>query len=267
LYPDEVFSTNEQFGAMTSANGYAEANVIIGSKFEKDMGGGVCQVSSTLYVSILQAELEIVERVNHSLKVSYADYGFDATLADKYIDLKFKNDTQYPILIEGIMDGREVTVNIYGYEIHAPGRVVKLENNLLSTTPAPEGTVVEDDTLPLGEEVIEVPKRDGYRYELIKTVFENNVQISSSVVNRSTYKATAEEKHIGTNPYLPRTTDPEEAPGADDTRQANPPDLEGLNPGGVAESGDEPADEPPQNIGEPDIGDWPEGIPLPSDLY
>jgi len=264
LYPGEVFSTNDHFGEMTYDNGYRMANVIQGGQFVEDMGGGVCQVSSTLYMALLYAELEIVERQNHSLKVSYVDYGFDATLAGNYIDLKFKNNTDYPILIEGIMNGSDVIVNIYGYEIHQSGRTLKFTNNLLSTTPAPEEKIIEDDTLPLGEEKEETPARSGFRYELIKTVFQDGEQISSTVVNRSTYKATARELHVGTNPDLPRTTEP--TTPTEPTDPTNPSDLpdptepvENPDPSDNTDPSDTP--DPPQAP-----SDWPDGIPLPSDL-
>jgi len=251
IYPGETFSTNEYFGDMTYDNGYRMANVIIGGVFEKGMGGGVCQVSSTLYMALLNAELEIVERQNHSLKVSYVDYGFDATLNEPIIDLKFRNDTNYPVIIEGIMSGRDVIVNIYGYEIHPSGRTLEFNNNLLATVPAPEEQVIEDDTKPLGLEEIETPARDGYRYELIKTVYENGVKVSSDVVNRSSYRATAGVKRIGTNPDIPMPVDldnpTEENPTEENPTEENPTE----NP--------PPVENPPEE-------EWPDGVPRPADL-
>ena len=116
IYPGEEFSTNEAFGPNTYENGYAMAGVIVAGEIVDGIGGGVCQVSSTLYNALLYAELDITERRNHSLKVGYIDYGLDATLAEGYIDLKFVNNTDYPVLIESYAQNGEVRVNIYGQE-------------------------------------------------------------------------------------------------------------------------------------------------------
>lgn len=256
IYPGEVFSTNEYFGEMSYNNGYTIASIIVGGKFEDGMGGGVCQVSSTLYMALLHAELEIVERLNHSLKVTYADYGFDATLSGDYIDLKFRNDTDYPVIIEGFMEGGSVTVNLYGYEIHSQNRTLKFTNKLISTTAPAQGKVVEDSTLALGQQVEVTPARNGYKYELIKTVYENNVEIDKVVINTSNYKATPGETRVGTNPNIPTE-----------------------NNAGESASGGENANQTSQEQQQPPVEEntdhsvWPDGIPggntqsdVPSDL-
>jgi vancomycin resistance protein YoaR len=264
LYPEEVFSTNEHFGAMTYDNGYRMANVIVGGKFEEDMGGGVCQVSSTLYVALVLAELDIVERTNHSLKVSYADYGYDATLAGDYIDLKFKNDTEFPVIIEGIMDGSNVTVNIYGHEIHSDGRTVELSNKLISSTPPPEERIIEDPEQPIGYQETVNPARTGYKYELIKTVKQDGVLVEEVVVNRSTYKATAAETHIGINPDLPPIIPEENTAGTGAGDMAQGTDLP-ADSGGQGAGADGTANQPPANPAEvthEETENWPDGIPV-----
>ncbi|GHU53912.1 hydrolase [Clostridia bacterium] len=223
VYPGGVFSTNYYFGDMTYDNGYRKAPVISGGKLVDDFGGGVCQVSSTLYVALLNAELEIVERQNHSLKVGYADYGYDATLAGNYIDLKFKNDTPRPVLVEGYMSGGSVTVNIYGYEIHDSGHTLKLSNELVSTIPAPADKEVSDNTLPLGQRAVVTAGKNGYRYNLLKTVYENGKETEKVKINTSTYKASAGEVRIGTNPDIKSGTDvPVEIPETNDYNAPDP---------------------------------------------
>jgi len=137
LYPGETFSTNKCFGESTPENGYKLAGAYINGKLDQDYGGGVCQVSSTLYNAVLRAEMPVVERANHSLTVGYVPRGFDATLAGDYIDLKFKNDFDIPIYIESYLTDSQVVVNIYGKEIHSAGRTLKftstLENNIYKT--------------------------------------------------------------------------------------------------------------------------------------
>ncbi|MBQ9519539.1 MAG: VanW family protein [Firmicutes bacterium] len=193
LYPDEVFSTNDAFNPCTEANGWASAGTIVGGKLEDSVGVGMCQVSSALY-----AELEIVERYNHSLKVGYAPYAFDATLAGDYLDLKFRNNTGYPIFIESYLTDSNVCVNIYGYNRFGSGRTVELENKFIEDIPHGDYEIVYDDKLPKGEEHIEVSQLDGKKYELYKKVYQNGELIDTVKVNTSTYKPRNGEKHIGT---------------------------------------------------------------------
>lgn len=198
VYPDEVFSTNAAFGPSTYENGYRVAPVIIGGRLSEELGGGVCQVSSALYNALLFAELDIVERQNHSLKVAYMDYGFDATLAGDYIDLKFKNSTKYPVFVESVIEGNKLTVNIYGYEEHSPNRRLVFKNELVETVPPGEEKVLEDPTLPLGERLVVHEARTGYKYNVFKTVFENDVEIERVKINSSYYRPAIAEIHIGT---------------------------------------------------------------------
>lgn len=200
VFPGEVFSTNAAFGDMTVENGYTMAKVIENGEFVDGMGGGVCQVSTTLYMALLEAELEIVERRNHSLKVGYADYGFDATLAGTYIDLKFRNDTDYPIFIEAYMDdaGGKVKVRIYGHEIHDPSRSLAFTNALLETLHPAAELVTEDPTLPLNARLEVTQPKTGYKYRLYKTVHENGQQIDHVVINESTYRSVRGEVRVGT---------------------------------------------------------------------
>ncbi len=198
LYPNEVFSTNDAFNPCTEANGWASAGTIVGGKLEDSVGGGMCQVSSALYDAALYAELEIVERYNHSLKVGYAPYAFDATLAGDYLDLKFRNNTGYPIFIESYLTDSNVCVNIYGYNRFGSGRRVELENKFIEDIPHGDYEIVYDDKLPKGEEHIEVSQLDGKKYELYKKIYQDGELVDTVKVNTSTYKPRNGEKHIGT---------------------------------------------------------------------
>ncbi|MDR1065842.1 MAG: VanW family protein [Clostridiales bacterium] len=198
IAPGEVFSTNAAFGAMNYENGYRLAPVIVSGKLIDDYGGGVCQVSSTLYQALVYAELDIVERQNHSLKVGYADYGYDATLAGDYIDLKFRNDTDYPAFVESYVKDSKVVVNIYGNERHDPSRRIALSNEFISSVSPSEPKIIEDDTLPEGERVVVEAPKTGYKYALKKTIYENSVLIGVETVNVSAYKAINGEIRVGT---------------------------------------------------------------------
>lgn len=198
VYPNEIFSTNDAFNPCTEANGWASAGTIVGGKLEDSIGGGMCQVSSALYDAVLYAELEVVERHNHSLKVGYAQYAFDATLAGDYLDLKFRNNTGYPIYIESYLTSSSVVVKIYGYNRFSPTRRVELENKFIEDIPHGDYVVVEDPELPEGETRIEVEQLDGKKYELYKKIYENGELIDTVKVNTSTYKPRDGEKHVGT---------------------------------------------------------------------
>jgi len=126
--PGETFSTNKCFGESTPENGYKLAGAYINGKLDQDYGGGVCQVSTTLYNAVLRAELEVVERANHSLTVGYVPRGFDATLAGDYIDLKFKNNFSIPVYIESYLTDGQVVVILYGKEEHPAGRTLEFKS-------------------------------------------------------------------------------------------------------------------------------------------
>lgn len=187
LYPNEVFSTNDHFNPCTYENGWRSAGTIVNGKVEDSIGGGMCQVSSALYQAVLEAELDVVERFNHSMKVGYADYAFDATLAGDYKDLKFKNSTGYPMYIESYLTSSNVVVKLYGYEQHDTGRKLEFKNKLVKTTPPGEPKVTEDNTKPEGYEKYEVTALDGKTYELYKYVYENGTLTDTVKINTSTY--------------------------------------------------------------------------------
>ncbi len=198
LYPGEVFSTNKKFGATTKSNGYKPAPTILNGKFVDEYGGGVCQISSTLYNAVLESELDIVERQNHSLKVGYLDYGYDATLAGDYIDFKFKNNTNYPIYIESYLTSNEVVCNIYGYDERPDNREVKFENVLVEVIEPGPKVIKETDELPEGQQKVTVKPLKGYKYKLYKLVYIDGKLQEKVLVNNSYYRPRAEEVLVGT---------------------------------------------------------------------
>lgn len=115
LLPGEEFSYDKTIKPRTAANGYMAAPVYVGNKVESGMGGGICQVSSTLYSALLYANLEILERHNHSLPVGYIPLGMDATIAEGLLDLRFRNNTNYPIKLSASSEGGVISFRILGY--------------------------------------------------------------------------------------------------------------------------------------------------------
>ncbi len=114
IRPGETFSYNETLGKRTEAKGYKPAGAYAGGKNVETVGGGICQVSSTLYYACLKADLEIVERTAHGLTVSYMPFGMDATVSWGTLDYKFRNNTDYPIRIQASVSGGKVHIKLIG---------------------------------------------------------------------------------------------------------------------------------------------------------
>ena len=203
--PGEVFSMNIGLGEQTYEGGYKDAAVIVNGKIEDGLAGGVCQVTSTLYNAVILAELEVVERSNHSLTVGYVPLGQDAAIAGDYKDFKFRNDTEYPVYIEAYTTGSKVVCNVYGHEIHNDGRKVVFENVMKEKIEKPEEKVTEDPTLPFGTREVTSTGYIGYKYETYKNVYEGGELVSRALFSRSSYKATPDEVTVGTGPagYVP----------------------------------------------------------------
>jgi len=152
--PNEIFSFNQAVGDISALSGYKEAYVIKDGKTTLGDGGGVCQVSTTLFRAALNAGLPILERKSHSYRVGYYEQdaapGLDATIYSPITDFKFKNDTNNYILVQAIFDGKNSTLKfeIYGT---SDGRKVTLTKPILyDQAPPPEDLYVDEPTLPIG---------------------------------------------------------------------------------------------------------------------
>ena len=132
LYPGEEFSVYETIGPLDAANGYELAGAYENGQTVQSYGGGVCQVSTTLYNAVILAELEVTERSNHSMIVTYVKPSMDAAIAGDYKDLKFVNNQDVPIYIEGYTSGKNVYFNIYGEETRPANRKVTYESEVVS---------------------------------------------------------------------------------------------------------------------------------------
>ncbi len=192
LMPGEVFSLAEQLEPFTYAAGYRDANVIVNGKLEKGIGGGICQVASTLYNAVLLTNLDVTMRQNHSLSVSYVPLGRDATYATGAIDFKFQNNLKTPVIVEGYCQNNNVYVNIYGAKEAKPNYEVKFLSELTEEIPAPETKYIDDPTLEAGKEVIETTALDGKRVKLYKLLYDANGKLVDKVLaNNSYYKPRA----------------------------------------------------------------------------
>lgn len=206
IYPGEEFSTNKAFKSRVAQNGYVDAPVIIDGGLVDGMGGGICQISSTLYCAVVYSELDVVERRNHSLKVGYLPYAYDCTLSEGYIDFRFINNTDYPILINSTVENGKVTVQIFGYDSRPENRTIKLRNEFVEEYPPKEKEIIEDNTLPLGETIVEVQELPGSKYYLYKDIYIDGEYSKSEFVNESKYRSRSGVERVGTGDPLP--TDP-----------------------------------------------------------
>lgn len=197
VYPGEVFSVYEAISPITIANGYEKAGAYENGVVVESEGGGVCQVSSTLYNTVLRSELEVVERAPHSMVVSYVPKSADAAIAGTYKDLKFKNNSEYPIYIEGYIVGRDVTFTIYGKEVRPSNRKVEFISEVLSTTQPPEDVVTVDKTQPASYRKVTSPAHIGYKARLWKVVYVDGVETERIQVNSSVYNASPNYITIG----------------------------------------------------------------------
>lgn len=195
LMPGDTFSYNGTIGNPSLANGYKVASVFENGKTTQGVGGGVCQVSSTLYCAVLYADLSVVERHNHSLTVGYVPNGQDATVSYGSLDFKFKNNTEYPIKINSVVNGRKLSISIIGAK-YSPERKIEITNKTVSTI-VPTETEIPDPSLPVGTRKVSATGKKGYVVDTYKTVYENGVKKSTNKITRSTYKMVPTEVLVG----------------------------------------------------------------------
>ncbi len=210
LNPGEVFSFNNVVGPRTQGAGYKIAHVYNGGKVVDGIGGGICQVSSTLYNAAVFADLEIVYRTNHSMPVSYVPLGRDATVSYGSIDFKIKNNKETPIKFEVIGDGSTLTVNVLGR-----GKYLKdISIESVITGYIPYGTVeIKDDTMFEGESKVQEQGSNGTKVETYKIIKENGEVVSRKLLAKSRYTPISKEIKIGTKKRdLPPEEKKEETP-------------------------------------------------------
>lgn len=197
VYPGETFSAHDVVTPFTYDRGYAMAGSYLNGQTVQSMGGGICQVSTTLYNAVLLAELEIVERHEHSMTVGYVQLSADAAIAGTYKDLKFKNNSETPIYIEGSANGSTLTFTIWGEETRDANRTIEFVNEILSTK-APTEKEQKDATLEEGVRKVISKGHTGYKTKLWKIVKVNGQQTDKILINSSNYQSSATTVAVGT---------------------------------------------------------------------
>lgn len=187
VLPGEIFSYNKIVGARTISAGYKEAAIYSGGKVVQGIGGGICQLSSTLYNAVLYANLEITSRTNHRFLTSYVQAGRDATVSWGTIDFCFKNTRNYPIKIVSSVSNGIVRVTIHGMQEENEYEV-ELQTKTLETIPY-KTNYINDNTLEEGVEIIEQNGSNGVKSETYKILKQNGAVISKSLLSSDTYNS------------------------------------------------------------------------------
>ena len=185
LMPGDVFSFNGVVGERTVERGYQSAGIIVGDRLEQGLGGGICQVSSTLYNAILGTGLGSVERIHHTFPSSYVPIGQDATVDYGNLDYKFKNTFKYPIYIEGFISNRNLYFNIYSNST-LNQRTYEIVNEILEVT-QPKTETIPDPTKYEGENEIVKTAYTGYKVKVTRKTYENGKLIDTTIINNDTY--------------------------------------------------------------------------------
>lgn len=196
IMPGDIFSFNDCVGERTAARGFMTATVIVGDKFESGIGGGICQVSSTLYNAVLRAGIKPLERTHHTIPSSYVKLGLDATVDWDDIDFKFKNTLKYPIYIEGYTENKNLYINIYSNSSLLSRKYV-ISSNTYETI-KPQMKKISDSDLHKGQTYVIQVGRNGYKVKVTQDTYENGVLVTSEIISDEVYEPVSGITKIGT---------------------------------------------------------------------
>lgn len=221
VMPGEEFSYNALIGDTTPDKGYEKANTYVGNKVVPDYGGGICQVSTTLYRAVMRANIRSTERMNHSLTVSYSEPGLDATVANGVVDYKFVNTYDFPIYIDGYVSGGVVNFSIYG-NVEAMGNKTYELVNEIHEKYEPKKKYEEDSTMEEGVEKVVSYGMLGYKASSYQVTYENGVEVNREFIATDIYMTTDTVVKKGTK----KNEEPKkEEPKKEETEAQKPQDT------------------------------------------
>ena len=198
IMPGEEFSYNKTLGPRTVAAGYKNGKIYENGKVVDGIGGGICQISSTLYNAVLKANLEIVERRNHQFVTSYVGPGRDATVVYGTTDFRFKNTRQYPIRLVASSKNGVAMIEIYGIK-EENEYTFEFKTNPIATIPYTT-QYIEDSSLPVGTEKVEQRGVNGLKTQTYIIKKLNGKVISNTLLSTDTYNAMTKIVRKGTKP-------------------------------------------------------------------
>ncbi len=197
IAPNAIWSFNETAGECTADKGFVEAQVILGDEYVDDIGGGVCNVASTVFNAAYEAGYPIVERTNHSLRLARYPLGRDAAIAYPYIDLKFKNDTENYVLLTMSYTDSSVTCTLWGI---SPGYTVEsVAGELVEGADFVKKEIVDEDLAP-GQKYVEQEGKKASKVEVTRTVYYADGTLKEQRTFYSSYDATPEIVKVGSEP-------------------------------------------------------------------
>ena len=197
IEPGEVFSYNDTLGKRTTDKGYKNAPALSSGSHTMQVGGGICQVSTTLFNAVAKAGMEIVKRYPHSIPSSYVARGLDATVNWPNQDFKFKNTSDYPIYLAAELNGqKQVVVSVYG-RLLEEGVVIKLKGVTNETLYPGEAEVVYTPNLPTGQKKWVSDRRNGYKVTTYRIYYKDGKETQRETLFKSTYAASRGKVQIG----------------------------------------------------------------------
>lgn len=202
LNPGEEFSYNGVVGERSEARGYQPANAYANGQIVQEFGGGVCQPSSTLYMAVLRADLEVTERTNHSFTVAYTPLGEDATVDYGTLDFRFRNNTLYPIKIYAEQTNGQMIMTIVGTK--TSDKTVTTRTDVLSTY-SPSTIEKQDSSMNVGESRVDQTAITGYSTKTYKVITENG-STTEVLANSSNYSKRDKIVYVGTKQVQTATT-------------------------------------------------------------
>ena len=188
IMPGETFSYNAALGPRTYAAGYRNGKIYSNGQVVDGLGGGICQISSTLYNAALMSDMEIVERRNHQFVTSYVDKGRDATVVYGATDFRFKNTRTYPIRLVASATGGVATVSVFGIKEADREYTYSFRTDVISTIPYTT-KYVEESSLATGKEVVTQNGANGLVCKTYMTKMLNGKVISTELLSTDTYSA------------------------------------------------------------------------------
>ena len=229
VMPGQTLSGYECLQPFTRENGYKSAAAYENGQVVDSIGGGVCQIATTLYNTALQAELEITQRQNHSMIVTYVKPSMDAAIAGTYKDIKITNNYSTPIYVEGYTENKKLTFTIYGKETRPANRTVEYVSETLGTTSPGEPQLIVDNSLAPGARVRVQSSHTGLRSRLWKVVTVDAVETERTLLHTDSYNASKAIYRVGPTPVAAPV---ETAPAPTDAVQPTEPQvIEGVNGG------------------------------------
>lgn len=195
LMPGETFSFNEIVGNTTLDKGYVYAPVIVNSEFTQGIGGGICQVSSTLYNTILLAGLNATERRPHSKPSSYVPLGQDSTIDWGTIDFKFENTLDYPLYISAFTDNGNLHIRLYSNKALLK-TTYEVSSEIIKVLPSPTH-YVKDTSLSPNSKILVSSGSTGYQVKVTRNTYTNNKLVATEIISQDTYNPKSTIFNIG----------------------------------------------------------------------